>query len=246
MIKAILKAVLRKAGYIVFKNGFLPIGTSLVHDIQRFNDQNKITTVLDVGANVGRFSRTMAEAFPKAMIYAFEPVPKTFSKLQAACKLYSNIHCFNVALSSMQGSAIINVLNCDEMSSMEVNPLLAKYYSKNEIMPASHVRVEQDTVDHFAAGLNINMIDLLKIDTEGHDMHVLHGAAALLEKKAIKFILVEFYKPAKSNHPGSGFLDELAVHLENFGYQFTTSYTEWVDPNRQFFGVHNALFALVK
>lgn len=245
-IKSVLKSILRRVGYIVFKDDSLPVGTSIVHDIQRFASPSGIVTVFDVGANIGRFSRTMAVAFPRATIHAFEPAPQNFIKLQAACRPYSNIHCIDLALSDSQGLANMNILKLDEMNCIERNPLLENYYSTTEIMPVSRVQVRQDTVDHFVASLNISTIDLLKIDTEGHDIRVLNGAAGLLEKKAIKFILLEFYKPAKSNHAGSGFLDELAMWLEKFGFEFATSYTEWVDPNRQFFGVHNALFALVK
>ena len=39
---------------------------------------------------------------------------------------------------------------------------------------------------------NIKSIDLLKIDTEGHEAEVLKGANRIL-KKSIKYILIEFH-----------------------------------------------------
>ena len=45
-------------------------------------------------------------------------------------------------------------------------------------------------------------IDLLKIDTEGHEMQVLNGAKFLL-KKNIKFILIEFHLSKMYKHYNS-------------------------------------------
>jgi hypothetical protein len=47
------------------------------------------------------------------------------------------------------------------------------------------------TVDEFAAANGVARIDLLKIDAEGSDLNVLRGAAGMLEKGAISFVLAE-------------------------------------------------------
>ena len=48
------------------------------------------------------------------------------------------------------------------------------------------------TIDNFCKKNNIKKIDLLKIDTEGHEAEVLEGASKML-KKNIKYILIEFH-----------------------------------------------------
>ena len=48
------------------------------------------------------------------------------------------------------------------------------------------------TLDKFCKKNDIKKIDLLKIDTEGHEFEVLSGATNLL-KKDIEYILIEFH-----------------------------------------------------
>ncbi|HUX84625.1 MAG TPA: FkbM family methyltransferase, partial [Chitinophagaceae bacterium] len=62
--------------------------------------------VLDIGANVGYFSFYLLSRFPKARIYAFEPVEKNFKQL----KIYQNAHpgfrlaAFQKAVAAQSGS----------------------------------------------------------------------------------------------------------------------------------------------
>ena len=67
---------------------------------------------------------------------------------------------------------IINILNFRK----------TKKYSKIEMLTS--------TIDEFCQKKNIEKIDLLKIDTEGHEEHVLKGAYKTL-KKIIDVIYVE-------------------------------------------------------
>ena len=48
------------------------------------------------------------------------------------------------------------------------------------------------SIDSFCKKKNIDKIDLLKIDTEGHEAEVLKGATRML-KKNIRYILIEFH-----------------------------------------------------
>src|SRR5437868_3194933 len=44
--------------------------------------QQKISTVLDIGANAGQFAFAIHAACPEARIYSFEPLPDCFKRLQ--------------------------------------------------------------------------------------------------------------------------------------------------------------------
>ena len=48
-------------------------------------------------------------------------------------------------------------------------------------------------LDDFCNDHKIFNIDLLKIDTEGHEKEVLEGALNLIKEKKIKYILLEFH-----------------------------------------------------
>jgi FkbM family methyltransferase len=49
-----------------------------------------------------------------------------------------------------------------------------------------------DTLDNYCKTNNINNINLLKIDVEGHELDVLAGATEMFHKKAIDIVTFEF------------------------------------------------------
>src|SRR5262245_34870000 len=83
-MKKLLKTLLRLAGYTCYRNRFAPWGISLKSDLERLGlYPTKAQVILDIGANVGSWSTSAYEIFPRATIHAFEPVPSTF---EALCK----------------------------------------------------------------------------------------------------------------------------------------------------------------
>ena len=63
-----------------FKGVYTDHCASCLTSKQLLNQQVK--TVIDVGANVGSFIKASQYVFPQAKIYAFEPVPRLFSKIK--------------------------------------------------------------------------------------------------------------------------------------------------------------------
>jgi FkbM family methyltransferase len=55
--------------------------------------------IFDVGAHIGEVSRAFREFFPTSTIYAFEPFPESFAKLQDNTSSDPNIKAFNFGLS---------------------------------------------------------------------------------------------------------------------------------------------------
>ena len=53
------------------------------------------------------------------------------------------------------------------------------------------LKVKTNTVDNFCKFNKINKIDLLKIDSEGHEEFILKGKIKMLKKKRIKTIYLE-------------------------------------------------------
>jgi hypothetical protein len=109
--------------------------------------------------------------------------------------------------------------------------------------PALGVRVETikvTTLDTFVETHRLSMIDLLKIDTEGHEMAVLSGALALLEHQRIGLIFLEAsLDPADAVHTS---LPVAATFLRRFGFQLAAIYDQviWRNPVR--LAYVNALF----
>ena len=65
--------------------------------------------VFDVGANIGHFSRYVAEHYPSAHVYAFEPVPQIFEVFSANLKEYPDrIHFYNLGLAEKADEVMID------------------------------------------------------------------------------------------------------------------------------------------
>jgi hypothetical protein len=82
--------------------------------------------------------------------------------------------------------------------------------------------VEIMPLDAYALEAGIEMIYLLKTDTEGFDLDVLKGAATLLKQGKIKFILTEVgFTPNDERHT---FLSDVTRTLEEYNYTFANLY----------------------
>ncbi len=147
--------------------------------------------VFDVGANVGRWSRYVLSHVSNIRLHAFEPVPKTFSVLNATLG-DSKANAHEVALSSKNGKRTFYYYDktpaVAEMSSLYRRPGVE---AQLELTP-SPIEVRAEKLDSFCAEHSIDTINFLKIDTEGGEFDVLKGAAGLLEDHKIAILQFEY------------------------------------------------------
>ncbi len=146
--------------------------------------------IFDVGANVGEFSLFLRAHFPEATIFAFEPIPTTFTQLRLNTDGKS-IHLMNFGLGA-QNDILTMYLNAIDPTS----PMATLHRDALAPPPGgetiSSISVPIKTVDAICEEEDISFIDLLKSDTEGHDMSVLKGASTMIRKDKIGAILFEF------------------------------------------------------
>ncbi len=76
--------------------------------------------------------------------------------------------------------------------------------------------VPQITLDDFTRDRGIDSVDFLKVDAEGHDLHVLEGASRLLSSSQIAMFMFEFNDPWIV---ARRFLQEAAAFLESKPYR---------------------------
>ena len=179
-----------------------------------------ITTILDVGANVGQSARKFREAFPESTIHCFEPVSHVFDELVANLSQDHRVTCHRTALGSAAGIATIYLTPHSTASSM---------IASDESTGSETVTVI--TLDGFAERESITDVDLLKIDAEGFDLEVLRGAERVLASERIKFILVEVgFSPGDHRHV---LFDDVRSFLSLFGFKLLGIYdqqVEWSGP----------------
>ncbi|WP_237743590.1 FkbM family methyltransferase [Pleurocapsa sp. PCC 7319] len=148
--------------------------------------------VIDVGANVGEYSNKVKSISKSVTIYAFEPHPITFKKLQAAASKYNYI-AVNLGCSNIQGDSKLFDYqeNCDGSTHASLyKNVIEKFHSSSSV----YWDIKLTTIDHFVDKNNIRKINLLKIDTEGNELNVLIGAKKSIEEKVIDIIHFEFNK----------------------------------------------------
>jgi len=203
-------------GYWIHKISSLPVGANLFIDIHKRMNYGPLTTMFDVGANIGQTCEWFRYNEGNAKIYCFEPVAETYRQLKNKAGDDKNCVFENIAFGEVPGEKCIKVY--DEYSFL--NSL--KEELMNQDSNAREEIIKIDTVDNYCSIKGITKIDLLKIDTEGYELNVLTGAKQMLSNASISFIYCEV-----------GFLKREKRHT-NFG-----DLTEWLaEKNYHFVGLY--------
>ena len=144
-----------------------------------------LTTVFDVGANVGDWVAEVLQFSKTATVYCYEAIPTTYAELTANVH-DARAHLFNKALSNSAGALEFNASDLSVVSSVY------DVHRFDDTLTVTKVTVPAETGDAECARLGVTHIDLLKVDTEGHDLTVLRGFEDMLARGAIDFIQFEY------------------------------------------------------
>lgn len=157
----------------------------LKHTFTNYN----INNIFDIGANIGDYAITCRELGFRGDILSFEPHPITFDNLSEKGTKY-NLKLYNIGFSEKSGElSIYDSSSSDGSEHASLHKeVLTDLHKKNIV---EH-KVKVDTIDSFIAANGIENIDLLKIDTEGNELAILHGASNALIENKIKLIHFEF------------------------------------------------------
>ncbi len=127
--------------------------------------------LFDVGANVGNYIALLMNVFPNAQIHSFEPAKETFANLQknTAPRLThyaGEVRLNNFGLSDSPSEATLHYDRENSGLASLYDRQLDYFgidYSKSET-------VQLFTPDNYCAENNIDHIDFLKMDVEGHEI----------------------------------------------------------------------------
>jgi hypothetical protein len=103
------------------------------------------------------------------------------------------------------------------------------------------IKVQCQTVDQFCVEHQIAALDLLKIDTEGHEVEVLEGARQVLSRRSTRFVFLEFQTMLPVAGATGGALAPVAERLEPLGFHFMASYPVLMI-DEPLYAAFNALF----
>src|ERR1700730_1461942 len=140
--------------------------------------------VLDIGANIGFITSLCSyKTGENGKVWAFEPNPLIIQRLTRNIQSsnFKNITLFPVALSDSNKEGFLEL---PEM--FAINQGVAFIVAENN---NNAIKIELRKLDDLIPGNTL--INVLKIDVEGHELSVFRGAENLLNKKLIKNIVYE-------------------------------------------------------
>lgn len=168
----------------------------------------EIDGIIDVGANIGQFAFMAHLVWPHIPIYSFEPDNECFVQLKGNFKRYSIPgDCFQIALSDQPG--VRKLFIYDNRAN---NSFLKRYDS--EKMEINHVDVITETLDGFMENLSITRRPLLKIDVQGFELSVIHGARELI--KRCKYVILEV--SFQQSYQGSAHVADIFLTMRDNGF----------------------------
>lgn len=195
-----------------------------------------LNSFIDIGSHKGTYTDLILKNFPVNKIYMFEPQKKIFRFIKNKYKKNSNIKIFNNAVSNKTKMQKIFINKHDLTSS------LTKLDKKNSYlnlkarlfggdihdMISDTIMIKCVKLENFIKKYKISDIDILKIDTEGHELQVIKGFGKYI--KNIKCILIEFHiSNIYVNYDSKKIHSYLVKNNFNLKRKFKFPFTTWED-----------------
>jgi FkbM family methyltransferase len=142
-----------------------PVTLTVIDSLVRDGD-----VCFDIGANVGALTMPMARRVgPRGKVYAFEPGPPAYARLQRNLSLNPSIH---------ERVVPVQVGVADSPGAMYWTSGENDNTADGTLGSSGGVRVEVVSIDAFAAAASVPRVDFAKIDVEGMEYEVLLGGRA--------------------------------------------------------------------
>lgn len=202
--------------------------------------------VVDVGANRGDTVEHFSAKLPLAKIWALEPHPDTFRKLQQRFVNDKRVEVRNLALSDQDGRAIMHSYTNAAINSLSPVTARADRLMDGAIVPTPEVDVELRTLKSFCDAEGIDRVDILKLDTQGHENAIINGSLEWLGSGKVRYVLAELiFAPLYARQAKAG---EVIALLERCGFKIFDFYDfvysdqsglKWGDALFEFVGVQD-------
>lgn len=140
-------------------------------------DENSV--VWDLGGYQGDFAAEINQRY-RCHVYVFEPMPEFYEKCVARFVGNNKIHCLKFGLSNKAGW--FDISNSDDASS----------FVRGNSASGGHQAELRTVIDMFDS-LNVDHVDLLKINIEGGEYDVLPALIDTGLIKRVRFIQVQFH-----------------------------------------------------
>ncbi|GAB3174232.1 FkbM family methyltransferase [Telluribacter humicola] len=215
-MKSILKNIINRVGYDINRYPSINLKRRLF-----LLQDNKINTIIDVGANIGQYATECYRIGFEGRIVSFEPLEDAYQKLEEKASKIKNWETIKSALGDKDEDAFINVSQLQVSSSILQmnNTYITNSYSNANYIKKEQIKVKKlDTIfsDYFDPE-NENI--LLKIDAQGYEDKIIEGAKKSMNSIKgiqIEMSLVELYQGETLIVPMINKLHRLGYELKSF------------------------------
>jgi FkbM family methyltransferase len=224
MLRSYLIRAIRHFGFELLL--YQPDSSRTAHFMRVLSTHN-VNLVFDVGANIGQFGRSLREAGYRGRIVSFEPLSAAWEQLAAASSKDSLWEVApRAAIGSEDGEIDLHVAGNSvsssalEMLSMHENTAPESRYVGSEKAPLR--RLDSVGLEY----LRPDSVPILKIDTQGYEDRVLHGASGIMDRimgLQIELSLVPLYE-------GQMLFNDLIDYVKTAGFDLWGLWPEFTDP----------------
>jgi|GEM_PF-5115912 len=195
--------------------------------------------VFDIGGNIGLYTLYLGTQHKNIDIHVFEPVSTLFKQLEhnsIDAAAHNTIHLNNIGLSNANTETTINFFpRASGLSTLkddiyDKRDISVRWRSRNALFPRlsrfllttlskAHLRSKKEKVtlirlSDYIDSRKIEVIDIIKIDVEGHELEVLQGIEPRHFHLINSFIIeVENFR--------EGYQDKIVSLLEEQGYHIS-------------------------
>ncbi|MEX1002114.1 MAG: FkbM family methyltransferase [Crocinitomicaceae bacterium] len=182
-------------------------------------------SVLEAGAHKGTDTVKIAEKWPNAKIYAFEPVPDIFQELKSATSDINNVQCEHLALGAQEGTITMHVSSGRSDGSSSILKPKEHVDFHPDVSFEHEIEVPLMSLDKWAAENHVDSIDFMWLDMQGAEYEMLNASSNILNKVKVLFTEVSLIE----TYEGVPLYNEFRAFLESKGFEVYKEYLYWED-----------------
>lgn len=192
-MKAIIKALLRKFGIIAMKRSsrvYLPEDDSYRIAFEQCGQVAPV--IIDGGAHKGDAVDVFRALAPRAQFHCFEPDPVLASDLLRKFAGTAGVHVVTAALGEVPGTAVFNINASRPTNSLLPAAEALQSDLKGFCTTVERVDVAVRSIDDYCSELQLERVDIIKLDLQGYDYQALLGAKSTVRGTRVALVEVMF------------------------------------------------------
>jgi FkbM family methyltransferase len=224
MIKSITKSVFRSFGFDLKR--YHPANSDAAQ-LRFMLCEHKVNLLLDVGANIGQYAKSVRQAGYRNRIVSFEPLSLAWQQLLNISKqdpLWEIAP--RAAIGEIDGEVQINISG-NSVSSSILNMLESHSKAAPDSSYVGSEKVPLRSLDAMSRDfLQPHSVTFLKIDTQGYEHQVLAGAKDLISQVVgiqLEMSIVPLYE-------GQKLFPEMCQYLDELGFSIWSLWPGFIEP----------------